>query len=110
MLLARHIRLGALTMLLICLIALGLTVGCSGSGEQGEGNGGAVPSSPEEADNVVVRVSGTEGTAYLGNYGTFAQEPKTAEGTVGDEPVEYAVEVEKGASEGVSAYFQNLLL
>ena len=111
MLLAQHIRLGALRrmLLIVCIIAVPTVVGCGGSGELQEENGsGSVPSSPEEADDVVVRVSGTQGTAYLGNYGTFAQEePQTAEGTLGDkEPVEYAVEVQGGSSDGVSAYFQ----
>lgn len=110
LLLAEHVRIGALRMpLMICITTLLVVVtsaGCGGSEEPEDDNGGEVPSSPEEANKVVVRVSGTQGTAYAGNYGGFAREPQAVEGALEDEPVEYEVEVGEGISDGVSAYFQ----
>ncbi len=37
---------------------------------------------------VVVRVSGTQGTAYSGSYWT-CEEPQTADGVLGAEPTDY---------------------
>jgi len=82
-----------------------LLVGCGGSGE----NGGApenVPASPEEAGEVVVRVSGAEGTAYSGTYGSIEGALQTVDETIGAEPTEYQVEVEEGVADGVTAGFQ----
>ena len=47
------------------LLAVGTLANCGGSGENGEAPEN-VPASPEEAGEVVVRVSGTEGTTYAG--------------------------------------------
>jgi hypothetical protein len=82
--------------LLVFVLALIVTVGCGGSNP---------PSSPEKANSVVVRISGTQGTAYVGDYGTFAQEPQTVDDTLGSEPKEYEVKIQEGAL-GVSASFQ----
>jgi len=89
------------------LLAFGALVGCGGSGENGEAPS-EVPASPEEAGEVVVRVSGTEGTAYAGTYGNLEQEgvPQIIEDTLGDEPTEYEVEIAGGVSDGVSAFFE----
>jgi hypothetical protein len=80
---------------------------CGGSGENGEAPS-QVPANPEEAGEVVVRISGTEGIAYAGTYGNLEQEgiPPTIEDTLGDEPTEYEVEIEEGVSDGVSAFFE----
>ncbi len=97
-----------LGVLLVVVLAFGvLAAGCGGSGEKGDAPN-EVPVSPEEASEVVVRVSGTEGTAYAGTYGSIAEEgePRTIEDTLGDEPTEYGVELEEGVSDGVSALFE----
>ncbi len=78
---------------LVVVLAFGTLAACGGSGENGEAPS-EVPASPEEAGEVVVRVSGTEGTAYAGTYGNLEQEgvPQIIEDTLGDEPTEYEVE------------------
>ncbi len=55
---------------------------------------------------MVVRVSGTEGVAYSGNYGTLAEEPELVKGTLDDQPTEYEVEVPESNAGGVTAQFQ----
>ncbi len=88
----------------LALVAL-LVAGCGGS--QDEEADIDVPASPEEATNVVVRVSGTEGVAYSGNYGTFERPVEMVEAaTVGAEPTDYEVQVQEGVSDGVFASFQ----
>lgn len=89
------------------LLTFGTLAGCGGSGEEGNAPD-EVPASPEEAGEVVVRVSGTEGTAYAGIYGSIAEEgePRMIEDALGDEPTEYEVEIEQGVSGGVSAFFE----
>jgi hypothetical protein len=79
--------------------------GCSGSGEKGEAPEN-LPPSPEDADKVEVRISGTEGTAYSGTYGTIEGTLQTVDDTVGSDPTEYEVEVEEGVADGVTAGFQ----
>lgn len=88
---------------LVFLLAVGILVSCGGSENE---SGNALPSSPEEASNVVVRVSGTEGTAYSGNYGTIAGELQTVDSTLGSGPTEYEVKIQRGVSDGVNAFFQ----
>ncbi len=92
---------------LVVVLAFGALAGCGGSGENGEAPS-EVPTNPEEAGEVVVRISGTEGTAYAGTYGNLEQEgvPETIEDTLGDEPTEYEVEIAGGVSDGVSAFFE----
>jgi hypothetical protein len=58
---------GALVIVVILLVFV--LAGCAGGEE--EGKDGPVPSSLQEADNVVVRVSGAQDTAYIGHYGTL---------------------------------------
>jgi hypothetical protein len=82
-----------------------LVAGCSGSGENGEAPEN-VPASPEEAGEVVVRVSGAEGIAYSGTYGSIEGDLQTVDDTIGAEPTEYQVEVEEGVADGVTAGFQ----
>ena len=100
MLMGGRRMLGALLVLVAALLALAGCVG--GSGEESSNP----PASPEEASSVVVRVSGTEGVAYAGNYGTFTREPQIVDDTLGSNPTEYQVEVEEGTADGVSASFQ----
>jgi hypothetical protein len=79
--------------------------GCGGSGESGEAPEN-LPVSPEEAGEVVVRVSGAEGTAYSGTYGSIEGDLQIVDDTIGAEPTEYQVEVEEGVADGVTAGFQ----
>jgi hypothetical protein len=81
--------------------------GCGGSGENGEVPEN-VPASPEEAGEVVVRVSGAEGTAYSGTYGSIEGDLQIVDDTIGAEPTEYQVEVEEGVADGVTAGFQKI--
>lgn len=69
--------------LFLILLALGALGGCGGSGEEGnnEALGDSAPLSPEEADSVKIGVSGKEGTAFLGDYGSFAGELQATDGT-----------------------------
>ena len=96
-----------LEILLVVVLAFGMLARCGSSGETGEAPEN-VPANPEEAGEVVVRVSGTEGTAYTGTYGNPEQEgaPPTIEDTLGEEPTDYEVEIEGGVSDGVSAFFE----
>jgi hypothetical protein len=90
--------------LLVFVLALGgLLAGCGSSGEEGNTN---VPTSPEAAGNVAVRVSGTEGIAFSGTYGTIEGSLQTVDDTIKAEPTDYQVEIQKGVSDGVTAGFQ----
>ncbi len=53
-----------------------------------------------------MRVSGTEGVAYSGNYGSIVGNLQTVDDTIGNEPRTYEVDVEEGAFDGVTAFFQ----
>ncbi len=79
--------------LLLILLALVTLASCSGDG--GEGNnealGDSAPLSSEETDSVTIRVSGTEGTAFLGDYGSFTAELQAIDGTLEAEPADYEV-------------------
>jgi len=78
---------------------------CGTLGEQGAKD---LPSSPVEADDLVVRVSGTEGVAYKGSYGTsFLKRDETdvKKTTVKSEPTEYKVNLQKGKDKAVFAEF-----
>lgn len=90
---------------LIFVLALGalLVAGCGGSQDEADLD---VPARPEEATNVVVRVSGTEGVAYSGNYGTLEGPVEIVDDTIGAEPTDYEVQVQEGVSDGVFASFR----
>lgn len=89
----------------LVLVVGTFVAGCGGSGENGEAPEN-VPASPEEAGEVIVRVSGTEGTVYSGTYGSIEGDLQTVDDTIGAEPTEYQVEVEEGVADGVTAGFQ----
>ena len=93
-------------LVIVAILLVFVLAGCAGGEE--EGNDGPVPSSPEEADNMVVRVSGAGDTAYVGNYGTLGGEPQIVEGTLEAEPQEYEVETEGVRADGVSASFRKI--
>jgi hypothetical protein len=99
-------KLPVLGLRLCLMLAIGVFVaGCGGSGENGEAPEN-VPASPEEAGEVVVRVSGAEGTAYSGTYGSIEGDLQIVDDTIGAEPTEYQIEVEEGVADGVTAGFQ----
>jgi hypothetical protein len=99
-------RFAMLGMRLVFVLALGaLLAGCGGSGEKGEAPED-LPSSPDEANEVLVRVSGAEGTAYSGTYGSIEGKLQSVDDTVGSEPTEYEVDVVQGVDDGVTAGFQ----
>ena len=97
---------------LILVLALGSLVGCGDSEDEGSSNAPSTTvqpaettGQPEEAavENVVVRVSGTPGTAYSGSYGTF-QSAQTVDDTLGIEPAAY--EIEGSVSDILAAVFR----
>jgi hypothetical protein len=61
---------------------------------------------PENATSLVVRVSGPQGTAYSGTYGTTQGGMIPVDGILGAGPAEYGVETGGGAFGAVSAVFQ----
>jgi hypothetical protein len=98
--------------ILIFVLALGLLGGCGDSEDEGSSNAPSTTvqpaettAQPEEAavENVVVRVSGTPGTAYSGSYGTF-QSAQTVDDTLGVEPADY--EIEGSVSDILAAVFR----
>ena len=100
----RGIR-AVLVVLLVPMLALGTLVGCGGEeGESSEALDDSAPLAPEEASSVTVRVSGTEGTAYMGDYGTFTGEFESIEDTLEAEPTEF--EVEGDVAQGITAFFR----
>ena len=91
----------------LALVTGVFVAGCGGSGENDEAPEN-VPASPEEAGEVVVRVSGAEGIAYSGTYGSIEGDLQIVDDTMGAEPTEYQVEVEEGVADGVTAGFQKI--
>src|SRR4028118_970198 len=89
----------------LALVSWVFVSGCGGLEENGEAPEN-VPVSPEEAGEVVVRVSGAEGIAYSGTYGSIEGDLQIVDDTRGAEPTEYQVEVEEGVADGVTAGFQ----
>ena len=65
-----------------------------------------VGSAPENATPLVVRVSGPQGTAYSGTYGTTQGGMIPVDGILGPGPAEYGIETGGGAFGAVSAVFQ----
>ncbi len=66
----------------------------------------AVQSAEEGAGTVLVRLSGTPGTAYSGVYGGSAADTTTVEGTLGANPKDYEVKGKDGIPGDVSAVFK----
>jgi hypothetical protein len=65
-----------------------------------------VGSVPENATSLVVRVSGPQGTAYSGTYGTTQGGMIPVDGILGAGPAEYGIETGGGAFGAASAVFQ----
>jgi hypothetical protein len=100
----RRMLIGHGTLTTLGIVLVFVLVSC---GSEDEGKGDSVPSSPGEANDLVVRVSGAEGTVYSGDYGNLSGEIQTVEDTtLGDEPQEYELEIEENISDGVTAAFR----
>ncbi len=87
-----------LGVLCVFVLALGALAGCGGGsedeGEQGEKEPQQEPTEEKAsgtagASDVVVRVSGTEGTSYSGTYGTAREVRTVSATTLGSEPTDY---------------------
>jgi len=87
----------------LTLVGVVLVSGCGGSRDESDLD---VPASPEDAGSLVVRVSGTEGVPYSGEYGSLEGAVEGVDDTVGAEPTDYEVEIQEGVSDGVIASFQ----
>lgn len=99
----RHGSLAVLGGLLLTALAPLALVSCGG--DSGGESGGATPPPVEEAGDVVVRVSGTEGVEYEGDYGP-PLDPQLVEGTLEGDLTEYEVDLGEGArADGVVAVF-----
>ena len=61
---------------------------------------------PNNASALVVRVSGPQGTAYSGTYGTTHGGMIPVDGILGASPAEYVIDTGGGAFGAVSAVFQ----
>lgn len=61
---------------------------------------------PNNASALAVRVSGPQGTAYSGTYGTAQGGTIPVEGVLGGEPAEYGIEAVGGVIGEVSAVFR----
>jgi hypothetical protein len=95
---------GTLRVQLGLVFVFGVLFSGRGGSDEGEMNDN-IPSAPEEAGSVVIRISGAEGTAYAGNYETIEGELEIVEETtLGSEPVDYEVEIQEDASDGVTAF------
>jgi hypothetical protein len=66
----------------------------------------SVGMAPNNATSLVVRVSGPQGTAYSGTYGTTQGGMIPVDGILGAGPAEYGIETGGGAFGAVSAVFQ----
>ena len=110
--------LGKLGVLYVFALVFGMLVGCGGSDKQGQGTQEA--DEPTQAPveettveettetGVVVRVSGTPGTAYSGTYGTVADVQAVDDATVGTEPTDYEVGTVGSAGDRLNASFSKI--
>ncbi len=90
--------------------ALGALAGCGGAQEESSGQVAepVTEGPPEETTavrNVVVRVSGTPGTAYSGTYATGGETQTVSDATLETEPTNYPVEIGENDS-GLTAAFK----
>ncbi len=67
------------------------------------------PQQEKDTDSAVIRISGTQGVSYRGNYGTTQSGSTTVEGTLGAAPTDYEVplETERFRFDTVHASFSN---
>ncbi len=95
-------RVGRVQILVLVLMVSAMGAVACGSEEAARD----LPSTPAEADSIVVRVSGTEGVAYEGRYGSsFGESTLVEETTIKDEPAEYEIDLQEDEGEAVIASF-----
>jgi hypothetical protein len=105
--------LGKLGVLCVFALVLGTLAGCGGSDNEGEQEANEPTREPVEEttteaaaeSGVVVRVSGTPGTAYSGTYGTATEVQAVDDATVGTEPTDYEVGGVGGAGDRLNTSF-----
>ena len=105
--------LGKLGVLCVFALVLGTLVGCGGSDNQSEQEANEPIREPAEETTVeetaqtgvVVRVSGTPGTAYSGTYGTAAEVQAVDDATIGNEPTDYEVGATGSVSDRLNVSF-----
>jgi hypothetical protein len=105
--------LGKLGILCILALVLGTLAGCGGSDNEGEQEANEPTQEPVEEttteavaeSGVVVRVSGTPGTAYSGTYGTAVEVQAVDDATVGNEPTDYEVGAVGSAGDRLNTSF-----
>ena len=111
-----HEGLGKLGVLCVVALVFGTLVGCGGSDQKGEQEANEPTQEPTEEttveetaeSGVVVRVSGTPGTAYSGTYGTVADVQAVDDATVGAEPTDYEVGTVRSAGDRLNASFSKI--
>jgi hypothetical protein len=85
-----------------------LLTGCASEEEGTTSSASSTPPSQpaqKAGEQVVVRVSGTPGTAYSGTYGTY-ERMQAANGTLEAQPTDYEQKIGSGVFGVVSAMFQ----
>ena len=105
--------LGKLGVLCVFALVLGTLAGCGGSDNEGEQEANEPTREPVEEtttevaaeSGVVVRVSGTPGTAYSGTYGTTTEVQAVDDATVETEPTDYEVGGVGGAGDRLNTSF-----
>ena len=108
--------LGKLGVLCVFALVFGTLVGCGGSDNQGTQEAEEPTQAPIEETTVeetaetgvVVRVSGTPGTAYSGTYGTVADVQAVDDATVGTEPTDYEVGTVGSTGDRLNASFSKI--
>ena len=108
--------LGKLGVLCVFALVFGTLVGCGGSDNQGTQEAEEPTQAPVEETTVeetaetgvVVRISGTPGTAYSGTYGTVANVQAVDDATVGTEPTDYEVGTVGSAGDRLNASFSKI--
>jgi hypothetical protein len=113
--LSRRISVGReavaiLVVVFFSMLASGALLTACASEEEGTASSSAPstpPSQPAQkaSEQVVVRVSGTPGTAYSGTYGTY-EGMQAVDGTLEAQPTDYAQKIGSGVFGVVSAMFQ----
>jgi hypothetical protein len=105
--------LGKLGVLCVFALVFGTLASCGGADNQGEQEANKPTQDPTEettveelaSSGVLVRVSGTPGTAYSGTYGTATDVQAVDDAAVGAEPTDYEVDDVGSAGNRLNASF-----
>ncbi len=104
----RRILLGLIALAILAavlLLAFLLLSNGQGGGDEGEQTN---EPPPEAATSAIVRISGTEGLAFTGNYGVVEEGLESVEGRLGATPTDYEVPINNGPVnfDAISAVFE----